>query len=57
MCGWLDEPRTRRRHRQFADADTRWIGLVHHPDLQELFSRDEQWSLAVMCPAFQRGLT
>ena len=27
------------------------------PDLQEFFSRDEQWSLAVMCPAFQCGLT
>jgi hypothetical protein len=27
------------------------------PDLQQFFSRDEVWSLAVMCPAFQCGLT
>jgi hypothetical protein len=27
------------------------------PTCKSFFSRDEQWSLAVMCPAFQRGLT
>jgi hypothetical protein len=27
------------------------------PDLQEFFSRDEQWSLAVMCPAFSAVFT
>jgi hypothetical protein len=27
------------------------------PPICKSFSRDEQWSLAVMCPAFQCGLT
>ena len=30
---------------------------VDGPRFARVFSRDEQWSLAVMCPAFQRGLT
>jgi hypothetical protein len=41
-------------------AGVKEVGPPHvwmAPDLQEFFSRDEQWSLAVMCPAFQCGIT
>jgi hypothetical protein len=33
------------------------VSCVDGPRLARVFSRDEQWSLAVMCPAFQCGLT
>ena len=50
---WLSSPGSSHQNPPRSEA----ASCVDGPRFARVFSRDEQWSLAVMCPAFQCGLT